>query len=56
MKTLLLVLRLIATLCATVLVCDFVLTTATNTGLVWCVFIGLVGSIYAVVAVSDYLD
>ena len=56
MKALLLVLRLIAIVCVTVLVCSFALTAATNTGLVWCVFIGLVGSIYAVVAVSDYLD
>lgn len=56
MKALLLVLRLVAVLCATVLVSSFVLTTATNTGIVWCVFIGLLGSIAAVVAVADYID
>ena len=56
MKALLLVLRLVAIVCITVLVCSFALTAATNTGLVWCVFIGLLGSISAVVAVAEYID
>ena len=56
MKTLLLVLRLVAVLCVTVLVSSFVLTIATNTGTVWCVFVCLVGSIAAVVALADYID
>ena len=56
MKTLLLVLRLVAVMCVTVLVCSFVLTITTNTGIVWSVFIVLLGSIAAVVAVADYID
>ena len=56
MKTLLLVLRLIAVLCVTVLVCSFALATASNTGLVWCVFVGLLGSVATVVTVADYID
>ena len=56
MRSLILVLRLVAIVCVTVLVCSLALTTASNTGLVWCVFIGLLGSISAVVAVADYID
>lgn len=56
MQILLLVLRLVAIMCVTVLVCSFVLAITTNTGIMWSVFIVLLGSIAAVVAVADYID
>ena len=55
MNTLLLVLRLTAILCVTVLVSSFALT-VTGTGIVWMVFTLLLGALASVVAVADYTD
>ena len=55
MKALRVVLRLVAILCVTVLTANLVLVLS-NTGVVWSIFTVLLGSVFSVVAVTDYIN